>query len=45
MPLTRPYMKDNSMYVFIQPLHHEQDVTQSQFLSGVIMAWIQFSQV
>ena len=27
-------------YVFIQPLHHEHDVTQGQFLSRVQMVWI-----
>ena len=28
-------------YVFTQPLYHEQDVTQGQFLSKVALAWIQ----
>ena len=27
-------------YVFIQPLHHEEVLTQSQFLSGVKLEWI-----
>ena len=28
-------------YVFTQPLHHGQDVTQGQFLSGIKLVWIQ----
>ena len=28
-------------YVFTQPLHHGQDVTQGQFLSGLKLVWIQ----
>ena len=27
-------------YVFTQPLHHEQDATQGQFLSFVQLIWI-----
>ena len=29
------------MYVFIQTLHHNQDVTHGQFLIGVKLVWIQ----
>ena len=32
-----------SMFVFTQPLHHRQDVTQGQFSSEVRLVWIQFS--
>ena len=33
---TREKWKDRlSMYIFIQPLWHEQDVTQGQFLSEI----------
>ena len=28
------------MYVFTQPFHHRQDVTQDQFLSRVQLVWI-----
>ena len=30
-------------YVFIQPFHHQQDVTQGQFFGRVKLVWIQFS--
>ena len=29
--------------VFTQSLHHNQNVTQGQFLSGVQVVWIHFS--
>ena len=29
------------VYVFTQPFHYEQDVRQGQFLSGVLLIWIQ----
>ena len=32
-----------SKYVFTQPLHHGQDVTQGQFFSGILLIWISFS--
>ena len=29
------------VYIFTQPLRHKQNMTQSQFLSGVKLVWIQ----
>ena len=34
------YLDDEFKYVFTQPLY-EQDVSQSQFLSRVLLGWIQ----
>ena len=35
------YLEESKEHVFTQPLHHEEDVWQGQFLKG--QSWLEFS--